>query len=123
MPTAGRESGSSRTCGVPSRNRQVIGLSLTRRNRNGGPMPNSIKHTRSREAASWLRKEIVEQKARFRKIEREMNVTIASQRDKWIDAFLERIQTRGYNVHFNMLRKIKPEEIPKRPKRRFKVVF
>jgi hypothetical protein len=37
--------------------------------------------------------------------------------------FLERIQTRGYNVHFNMLRKIKPEEIPKRPKRKFKVVF
>jgi hypothetical protein len=86
-------------------------------------MPNSIKHTRSREAASWLRKEIVEQKARFRKIEREMNVTIAAQRDKWIDAFLARLQTRGYHVHFNMMRKIKPEEIPKRPKRKFKVVF
>ena len=86
-------------------------------------MPNLIKHTRSREAASWLRKEIVEQKARFRKIEREMNVTIAAQRDKWIDGFLERIQARGYNVHFNMLRKIRPEEIPKRPKRKFKVVF
>jgi hypothetical protein len=86
-------------------------------------MPNSIKHTRSREAASWLRKEIIEQKARFRKIEREMNVTIAAQRDKWIDAFLGRLQTRGYHVHFNMMRKIKPEEIPKRPKRKFKVVF
>ena len=86
-------------------------------------MPNSIKHARSREAAAWLRKEIAEQKARFRKIEREMNVTIAAQRDKWIDAFLERLQTRGYHVHFNMMRKIRPEEIPKRPKRRFKVVF
>jgi len=86
-------------------------------------MPNSIKHTRSREAATWLRKEIAEQKARFRKIEREMNVTIATQRDKWIDAFLERIQTRGYHVHFNMQRRIKPEEIPKQPKRKFKVVF
>ena len=61
-------------------------------------MPNSIKHTRSREAASWLRKEIIEQKARFRKIEREMNVTIAAQRDKWIDAFLERLQTRGHSI-------------------------
>ena len=52
-----------------------------------------------------------------------LNITIAAQRDKWIDAFLERIQTRGYHVHFNMMRKIKPEEIPKRPKRKFKVVY
>lgn len=86
-------------------------------------MPELIKHARSREAQAWLKKEIAEQKARYRKIEHEMNVTIAAQRDKWIEAFLQRIQTRGYNVHFNMLRKIKPEEIAKRPKRRFKVVF
>ena len=86
-------------------------------------MPDLIKHERSREAQAWLRKEIAEQKVRFRRIERDMNETIAKQRDKWIDGFLERIQTRGYNVHFNMLRKIKPEEIPKRPKRKFKVVF
>jgi hypothetical protein len=86
-------------------------------------MPDVIKHERSREAQAWLKQEIAEQKARYRKIEHEMNVTIAKQRDKWIEAFLERIQTRGYNVHFNMLRKIKPEEIPKRPKRKFKVVY
>ena len=86
-------------------------------------MPELIKHARSREAQAWLKEEIAEQKARYRKIEHEMNVTIAAQRDKWIAAFLERIQARGYNVHFNMLRKIKPEEIPKRPKRKFKVVF
>jgi hypothetical protein len=86
-------------------------------------MPDLIKHTRSREAQRWLKEEIAEQKTRFRAIEHEMNVTIARQRDQWIAAFLERIQTRGYNVHFNMLRKIRPEQIPKRPKRRFKVVF
>ena len=86
-------------------------------------MADLIKHERSREAQAWLKKEIAEQQARFRKIEREMNVTIARQRDKWIDEFLSRLQTRGYHVHFNMLRKIKPEEIPKRPKRKFKVVF
>ena len=86
-------------------------------------MPDSIKHVRSREAQACLRREIAEQKVRYRRIEREMNVTIARQRDQWIEAFLERIQTRGYNVHFNMLRKIRPEDIPKRPKRRFKVVF
>jgi hypothetical protein len=86
-------------------------------------MADLIKHQRSREAQAWLKKEVAEQQARFRKIEREMNVTIAGQRDKWIDEFLSRLQTRGYHVHFNMLRKIRPEEIPKRPKRKFKVVF
>jgi hypothetical protein len=86
-------------------------------------MPDLIQHERSREARAWLKKEIAEQRARFRKIEHEMNVKVAKQRDKWIEGFLERIQDRGYNVHFNMLRKIKPEEIPKRPKRNFKVVF
>jgi hypothetical protein len=86
-------------------------------------MPDLIKHQRSREAQSWLKKEIAEQKVRFRKIEHEMNVVIARQRDKWFDEFLERIQTRGYHVHFNMMRKIKPEEIPKKPKRRTKVVY
>jgi hypothetical protein len=86
-------------------------------------MPELIKHARNREAQAWLKKEIAEQKARYRKIEHEMNVTIAAQRDQWIEAFLQRIQARGYNVHFNLLRKIKPEEIPKRPKRKFKVVF
>lgn len=86
-------------------------------------MPDLIQHERSREARAWLKREIAEQKSRFRKIEHEMNVTIAKQRDKWIDGFLERIQNRGYNVHFSTLRKIRPEEIPKRPRRRFKVVF
>jgi hypothetical protein len=86
-------------------------------------MPNLIKHARSREAAAWLKKEISEQKARYRKIEHEMNVAIEKTRERWYDEFLERIQTRGYNVHFNMLRRIKPEEIPKRPKRKSKVVY
>ena len=86
-------------------------------------MPDLIKHQRSREAQAWLKQEIAEQKARYRRIEHQMNVTIAGKRDKWIAEFLERIQTRGYNVHFNMLRKIRPEEIPKKPRRRFKVVY
>jgi hypothetical protein len=52
-----------------------------------------------------------------------MNVTIAPERDGWIAAFLERIQSRGFFIHSDMKRKIKPEEIPTRPKRKFKVVF
>jgi len=86
-------------------------------------MPNLIKYTRSRESEAWLRREIAEQKVRYRGIEQEMNVGLAKKRDRWIDEFLERIQTRGFHVHFNVLRKIRPEEIPTRPKRKFKVVF
>lgn len=86
-------------------------------------MPNLIKYTRSRESEAWLRRETAEQKVRYRRIEQEMNVGLAKKRDRWIDEFLERIQSRGFHVHFNVLRKIRPEEIPTRPKRKFKVVF
>jgi hypothetical protein len=86
-------------------------------------MPGLIKYKRSREAESWLKKEIAEQRKRYRAIEHEMNVVIAPKRDKWFAEFLENIQTRGYHAHFNMMRKIKPEEIPKKPKRKTRVVF
>jgi hypothetical protein len=52
-----------------------------------------------------------------------MNVTIAPQREEWFRAFEQRIQTRGFNVHADMTRKIKPEELYPQPKRKFKVVF
>lgn len=77
---------------------------------------------RSREAERWLKQEIRDQKLRYRKVVAEQEA-LAPRRDKWIDAFLERIQTRGFNVHSSMLRKIPQEEIPRKPKRRFKVVF
>jgi hypothetical protein len=81
-----------------------------------------IRHKRSREAERWLKQEIREQKTRYRKIVAEQDA-LAPKREKWIAAFLERIQTRGFNVHADMLRKIPAEEIPQKPKRKFKVVF
>jgi len=81
-----------------------------------------IQNRRSREAERWLRQEIKDQKTRYRKIVAEQEA-LGPKRDKWIDAFLERIQTRGFNVHSNMMRKIPKEEIPRKPKRKFKVVF
>ncbi len=81
-----------------------------------------IKYKRSREAERWMKQETREQKSRYRKIVAEQEA-LAPKRDRWVAAFLERIQTRGYNVHFDMLRKIPSEEIPTRPKRKFKVVF
>jgi hypothetical protein len=82
----------------------------------------AIPHRRSREVEAWLKREITEQKARYRKIVRQQDA-LSPQRDKWIADFLHRIQTRGFHVHFNQMRKIPPEEIPVRPKRKFKVVF
>ncbi|MGD9599865.1 MAG: hypothetical protein AB7G76_04500 [Steroidobacteraceae bacterium] len=82
----------------------------------------SIPHKRSREVEAWLKREIAEQKTRYRKIVAEQDA-LAPKRDKWVAEFLERIQTRGTHVHFNMMRKVRPEEIPVRPKRKFRVVF
>ena len=85
-------------------------------------MPKLIKYRRSPEAEAWLRKEIAEQKRRYRKIVREQDA-LAPKREKWVAEFFERIQTRGYNVHYSDRRQIKPEELPTRPKRKFRVVF
>jgi len=82
----------------------------------------SIPHKRSREVEAWLRREIAEQKVRYRGIVAEQDA-LAPKRDKWVAEFLQRIQTRGTHVHFNMMRKVRPEEIPVRPKRKFRVVF
>lgn len=81
-----------------------------------------IENKRSREAEAWLKKEIVEQKRRYRKIVAEQEA-LTPKRDKWIADFLYRIQTRGVHTHYNMMRKVAPEEIPVKPKRKFKVVF
>lgn len=81
-----------------------------------------IEHKRSREAQAWLNKEIREQKARYRLIVKDQDA-LTPKRDKWIADFLERIQTRGVHVHFDQMRKVRPEEIPIKPKRKFKVVF
>ena len=81
-----------------------------------------IAHTRSKEVEKWLRSEEAEQKKRYRKILAEQEA-LTPKRDKWIADFLERIQTRGVHTHFNMMRKVAPEEIPVKPKRKFKVVF
>lgn len=81
------------------------------------------KRKRSPAVEKWLQREAKEQVARYKKIEKQMNVTIAPERDGWIAAFLERIQSRGFFIHSDMKRKIKPEEIPAKPNRKFRVVF
>ena len=70
----------------------------------------------------WIQEEVDEQMVRYRKIVEEMDA-LAPQRERWIQEFLERIQTRGYHVHADILRKIRPEELPQRPDRELRVVF
>ena len=81
-----------------------------------------IEHKVSRDVKAWLKKEAAEQKERYKKIVAEQEA-LSPKRDKWVADFLERIQSRGFNVHADMLRKIPAAEIPKKPRRKFKVVF
>jgi hypothetical protein len=74
------------------------------------------------EEQQWIDDNAVEQKIRHENIVTEME-ELSTQRDSWIDSFLERLQTRGFNYNCDFLRKVKKEELPEKPKRRFKVVF
>lgn len=81
-----------------------------------------IKHKRDDKTKAWMKKEIAEQKKRYKSIVANMDA-IASKRDKWVADFLKRIQKRGFNPDRDVFRIIKPEEIPTQPKRKFKVSF
>ena len=76
----------------------------------------------SPEVKAWIDAEVAEQIARYKDIVEEMDA-LAPDRERWIEEFLERIQTRGYNVHADILRLIQPEELPKRPDRKLRVVY
>lgn len=81
------------------------------------------KPKRSEEVEKWLREEFGEQRERYEKIAKEMNIDLANQREVWIQEFYQRIQTTGFNVHADMKKIIKPEELFQKPDREFKVVF
>ncbi len=50
----------------------------------------SIAHKRSREVEAWLRKEVAEQKVRYRKIVKEQD-DLEPTRNKWIAEFLHQV--------------------------------
>jgi hypothetical protein len=81
-----------------------------------------IHSSRSREVARWLKQETAEQKRRCRAISATQDA-LAPRRDRWVAEFLARIQTRGYHVHYDELRRVRADELPSRPKRKFRVVF
>jgi hypothetical protein len=82
-----------------------------------------IPHKQGAAARTWIRQEAAEQHARYVKIAKYINETMAPARNKRFKAFLERIQTRGYSVDRDQLRKITPAELPKEPRRKHRFVF
>lgn len=82
-----------------------------------------IPYKRTAAAQAWLKQETAEQQKRYRRIARYINETLAPKRKKWIKAFLERIQTRGYSVHYDQLRQISRAELPKEPRRKHRFVY
>jgi len=70
----------------------------------------------------WRDRNLAEQKQRHADIVEDME-QLAARRDEWIEAFLERIQTRGFNYNCDELRKILKEELPVKSDRPFKVVY
>jgi hypothetical protein len=70
----------------------------------------------------WLDRNLAEQKERHAAIVDDME-QLTAQRDEWIEEFLERIQTRGFNSNCDELRKILKDELPVKPDRPFKVVY
>jgi hypothetical protein len=81
-----------------------------------------VKPARSKEAEAWFSENIAEQKKRYAAIVKEQD-ELAPQREKWVEQFLQIIQTRGFNVTGDTRRVIKPSEIAKKPKGRHQVVF
>jgi hypothetical protein len=48
---------------------------------------------------------------------------LSPKRDKWIAAFFDRITTRGTNIDGDIRRVVAPEELPKKPRRKFRVTY
>ena len=82
-----------------------------------------IPHKQSAQARAWIKDEAAAQHERYLKISKYINETLTPTRNKWIKGFLERIQTRGYSVHYDQMRKIPRSELPKEPKRKHRFVY
>ena len=88
-------------------------------------MSQTIKHKIPAVVKAWIKKEIKIQRDLHKKISKEMNVDLVEKRAKWYEEFFDRIQRpgRGFNVHFETRRVIPDEEMPKKPRRKDKVVW
>jgi hypothetical protein len=72
---------------------------------------------------AWIDAETRDQLVRYRRIAAEM-AALAPARERWLREFFERITgPRGFSVHAGTRRTIRPEELPARPARPWRVVW
>lgn len=80
------------------------------------------KPARSKDTDAWFKENVAEQKKRYAAIVKEMD-ELAPKREKWVQEFLQIVQTKGFNMNGDTRRVIKPSEIAKKPKGKHQVVF
>jgi hypothetical protein len=87
-------------------------------------MAQTIKHKVPAVVKAWLKKEIALQRKLHKKIAKEMD-DLAPARAKWYEEFFMRLQNpaRGFNIHFTDRRVIAEEELPKKPRRKDRVIW
>ena len=87
-------------------------------------MAHTIKHKVPASVKAWLNKRVPSQRQLYKKIANELD-DLAPKRAIWYEEFLARIQRpgRGFNVHFTDRRIIPDEEMPKKPRRKDRVVW
>ena len=87
-----------------------------------GKPVNSIRHTQSRAVKSCINNELKQQQKLFKNILKNME-EMSPKRDKGSAAFFDGITTRGTNIDGDIRRVITPEELPKKPRRKFRVTY
>ena len=77
---------------------------------------------RTPDVERWIDENAAEQERRHAQIAAEM-AALSAERDRWIADFFARLQTTGYNVNGDQKRRIRPDELPQKPDRPFKVTY
>ncbi len=82
------------------------------------------KPARAKDVQVWFDENVAEQKKRYAAIVKEQD-ELGPEREKWVNEFLQIIQTKGFNVTGDVRRVIKREEVPKKPRgmKKHQVVF
>ncbi|MEM7049256.1 MAG: hypothetical protein AAF604_06330 [Acidobacteriota bacterium] len=76
-----------------------------------------------RGVAQWIEEEAADQSKHYKRIYREVE-KLAPLRDEWVKEFLARISgPRGFSVHAGTRRTIPKRELPKKPRRPWRVVW
>jgi hypothetical protein len=84
-----------------------------------GPAPGTV----PRKVKAWIEEESRQQMTFYRRIYREME-RLAPDRSRWVKEFYQRISgPRGFSVHAGTRRTIPKNEIPKKPRRPWRVVW